>query len=283
MDFRVQLLNNPFKCDCSLLSFYEWLKTEESTNIVYNKFNLKCTHDDSLASTLNKPILSSNLDQFCTDVSETTQEPKRKMFFPFRNRTYRPIRRLKTERHNSTNKLLFFLFGVVFTSAIILLVVKFYCKRKWKQKRLNRYTTLDNQYWGTSVDGNRIPNQENDELINQQPKENNLFETNKLYVDRNFGNYLNKVTQMSKRFKKSNDPEISSLAYQEFDSSSSSNLDETKQNRTSAFNSKKLIKQASDRSDSDIEEQTIMDAAVNNIKLTKQPKNVSPVLYVRNP
>ena len=213
LDFRVQLLNNPFKCDCSLFSFYKWLKSEESTKVVYNKFNLKCTHEDSLASTLYKPIVNSNLDEFCSDsqmATISTTTTRKRLFFPFRNRTYK-LKNPEGQKPFVMNKLVLFLFSVIFISLIVVLVTKYQCKRKWNQTRMNRYSTLDNNYAGTSVDGIRIPsvnnndltrNEENDELMHDS-----IFERQsktKIVTDK-FGHYLNQATQMSKKFKGNND------------------------------------------------------------------------------
>jgi len=75
---------------------------------------------------------------------------------------------------------------------------------------MNRYSTLDNNYTGTSVDGIRIPsvnnndltrNEENDELMHDS-----IFERQsktKMVTDK-FGHYLNQATQMSKKFKGNN-------------------------------------------------------------------------------
>lgn len=221
-DFRVQLLDNPFKCDCSLFSFFSWLKSDESTNVVYNKFNLICTHEDSLASTLYKPIVNSNLDEFCSDLKMTTisSTTRRRLFFPFRNRTYR-LKNPEGQKPFVANKLVIFLFSVVFISLVVVLVTKYQCKRKWNQGRMNRYSTLDNNFTGTSVDGIRIPsannnqltrNEENDELMHDA-----IFEREsktKLVTDK-FGHYLNKATQMSKKFKGNNDANetVSSSVY----------------------------------------------------------------------
>ena len=78
------------------------------------------------------------------------------------------------------------------------------------------------------------------------------------------------------------------MPYVEFD-------DETRRKNSktssSSLTQKKNIKQTSSAEDSDIEEHTIMDAAVNNIQIKsgknsherKGSKEFSQVLFVRNP
>ena len=197
IDFRVRLLNNPFKCDCSLLAFYDWLRLDESTNVVYNKLSLKCTHEDSLQATVNKPIIDSNLKFYCSDLNAaTTMQPRKKVFFPFRNRTYRTTRKPDSAETFVLNKLVLFLFTIIFISVMVLLFVKYHCKRKMKLRQMNRYTTLDSSYSGTTVDGNQTPNLDEEEI---------LFKNDKKYFDKNFTTYFNRMTQ---KFK--NDQPISS-------------------------------------------------------------------------
>jgi hypothetical protein len=277
-DFRVQLLNNPFKCDCSLFNFYEWLKSDESTRIIYNKYQLKCSHDESIASTLSKSIIESNLDTECSrGQTTTTLKPRRKIYFPFRNRTFKLNNGNKEKPVYRLNSLVLFLFASITLSIIIILVLKYNCRHKIERRRMNRYTNFanDSSYTGTTVDCTRL---NGDELHDNG--EDVYFKQRKFA---NFGSYLKKVVA-NKRFRldkqnEEREESISSVPYVEFD-----NEDKTTKN----LNNKKsdLIKnqlKSADDEYSETEERTIMDAAVNNKNVKRKSSLSQSALFVRIP
>jgi len=70
--FKVKLISNPFICDCNLLSFYKWIQTIESNEIILNKNSLACIHPNSLQLQFKLPIYHSELDKYCENVSNNS-------------------------------------------------------------------------------------------------------------------------------------------------------------------------------------------------------------------
>ena len=300
--FRVYLSNNPFKCDCELLEFYKWLLSNESTDIVYNKLNLICSHEDSFRATLNQAIVNSDLESYCQGVTTKalpthTHFLKPKIYFPRRNRT----RTTRPQTYSSLNfkKLILFLLIICIVSLIVVLVFKYQCIPMLRKRRMNRYSHLEEDIY-SSVDGtglrslqnSRINFKRDDDNISRESDDGKIKKTN-VYKEKN-GNIRTYVKNKIPSWHKSPNGEISTLPYDQFDqdfgqakSVPNGRLNATTSKIISKIRSLKT-KQASTTDESDKEELTIMDAAVNNIQIKsnsneQQTKKVPADLFVRIP
>ena len=159
--FHVNLFNNPLRCDCSLKSFYRWLLTNESTEIIVDKYNLKCLHPNSISFALNKTVLNSNLDEYCPNDQEEYSASIGKStvtstYYPVRYRTYRPRRpnQNKSEIKFSLSRITLIAITCVFVVATIVLLMTSNCKKIWRKFKQNRYSQFrDYNFDGNTIDG----------------------------------------------------------------------------------------------------------------------------------
>ena len=170
--FRLNLLNNPFRCDCSLKSFYKWLLTNESTEIIVDKYNLKCLHPDSISFALNKTVLASNLEEYCPNDQEEYSASLGKStlasitYYPVRYRTYRPRRpnQRQNEMKFSISRITLITITCVFIVATIVLLMTSNCKKIWRKFKQNRYS----QFRDYNFDENTIDGSSNADLFRGQ-------------------------------------------------------------------------------------------------------------------
>lgn len=133
--FKLYLSKNPFKCDCKLYEFFEFLTDDyKSPNpIIQDALNLVCIHQDSMQFTLNKRVLESNLNQICSQTTRIVTNRNPYIVFPSRKRN--TTRMARFYQHHSNSKLVLFLLATLVLSASLLCIVHMNHKKLCKNTK----------------------------------------------------------------------------------------------------------------------------------------------------
>lgn len=179
--FRVYLTGNYFKCDCSLMPFYQSLRA--ANQIVDDYQQLVCSHRESLNATFGRKIIDSRLDELCNvNVSSSSldnedddddesddwpylnkidesgkrwEQRNSSSYFRNRTKTTTTTKDMRFAHLHHSNRLILFLFSSLVISGTIILILRFHCFKSIRLSNLNWYKSL---LKGRNGDENREAN-----------------------------------------------------------------------------------------------------------------------------